>query len=326
MMQIGTRRLAGALLLCLLLTLAAACGGSGAGEAQLSYRFADKDEAAELLLSNRDYFENLNQSNLDYRMQKKDAALEELEAFTAAQTLDFTDEEKAAVDFAMGAITRACEERGYRLPAADDIVFAKTTMEEECGAGGYTHGKQIYLGEELLEYGVSADPADQVLFRQILAHELFHCLTRQHPDFRADMYALLGFTVEEADYDFPPAVRDRIINNPDVEHYNSHAAFAIDGETRDCVVIFTSKPFEQPGDSFFDEMQTCLVPVDDLSAVYSSEDAENFWEVFGENTDYVIDPEEALADNFAYAVVYGPDGANYKTPALIEAIDAYLKG
>ena len=28
------------------------------------------------------------------------------------------------------------------------------------------------------------------------------------------------------------------------------------------------------------------------------------WEVFGENRDYVIDPEECMADNFAYALTF----------------------
>ena len=65
-----------------------------------------------------------------------------------------------------------------------------------------------------------------------MIHELFHCLTRSHPDFRAKMYAILGFTVVGEDYDFPPEIRERIISNPDVEHHNSHAAFDIGGEKR----------------------------------------------------------------------------------------------
>ena len=49
-----------------------------------------------LLLSNRDYYDNFNQNDLNFRMQKLDATLEEMEAFAAAQVLDFTDAEKAA--------------------------------------------------------------------------------------------------------------------------------------------------------------------------------------------------------------------------------------
>ena len=310
------------MLICALLALAPAL----AEDVMFNYRFADAEEAAELLLSNRAYYENMNQIDLNFRMQKFDATLEELEAFVATQTLDFTEAEKAAIDGAMTGIEATCRERGYALPTVDGIVFAKTAMLEECEAGAYTHGTQIYLGQYSMEVALSEVPEYVEFFREIVAHELFHCLTRNHPDFRAAMYAILGFTVAEADYDFAPAVRERIISNPDVEHHNSCAAFNINGEMVDCAVVFTTtKPFQKPGDSFFDVMVPGLVPVDDLSTMYTSDDAANFWEVFGENTDYVIDPEEALADNFRYTIVYGLDGKEYETPEIIEAIDAYLR-
>lgn len=141
------------------------------------------------------------------------------------------------------------------------------------------------------------------------------------------MYAILGFTVVGEDYDFPSEIRERIISNPDVERHKSYATFDIGGEKRDCVAIFiTSRPFEQPGDSFFELGVTGLVPVDDLGTLYTAEDAANFWEVFGRNTDYVIDPEETLADNFAFTIIYGPEGREYESPEIIEAIDALLKG
>lgn len=289
-----------------------------------SYRFADAEEAAEMLLANRDYYENLTQNDLNYRMQKRDATLTELEAFTAKQTLDFTEAEKDAVDNAMTAIEKICRERGYTLPTTESIMFAKTTMREECGAGAYTHGTEIYLGEKLLQTGTSEDPHLQSRFQGVIAHELFHFLTRNHPDFRTDMYEILSFTVVEDDYDFPQEIKDIIISNPDVEHHNSYASFEINGEMKDCTVIFTTKPFEEPGDSIFDEMVTGLVTIDDLSVWYPSDQAANFLDVFGMNTGYVIDPEETLADNFKFLIIRGPD-AGYETPEIIEKIDAYLK-
>lgn len=311
-----------AMLICVLLALAPAL----AEDVTFNYRFADSGEAAELLLSKRAYYESMSQNDLNFRMQKLDATLEELEAFAAAQTLDFTGAEKAAIDGAMTDIETVCRERGYALPIVDGIVFAKTTMKEECGAGAYTHGTQIYLGQYAMDYALSKDPDDVDYFREIVAHELFHCLTRNHPDFRAAMYAILGFTVVDQDYDFAPAVRERIISNPDVEHHNAYAAFDINGEMLDCAVVFTTaKPYQKPGDSFFDDMVAGLVPLDDLGTMYTSDDAANFWEVFGENTDYVTDPEEALANNFSYTIVYGVHGREYKTPEIIEAIDAYLR-
>lgn len=41
--------------------------------------------------------------------------------------------------------------------------------------------------------------------------------------------------------------------------------------------------------------------------------------------DYVFAPEECLADNFAYAVIYGTDGREYKSPQLIADIINFLK-
>lgn len=316
------RKLAALMLILALLVLPVANAEGGA----FSYRFADAGEAAELLLSNRAYYEGLNQNDLNYRMQKPDATLEELEAFAADQTLDFTDEEKAAVDAAMAFIDEACRERGYALPPTDGIVFAKTTMDEECGAGAYTHGTQIYLGQTYMGIAPSEDPQMVQLFRELVAHELFHCLTRNHPDFREAMYDILGFTVAESDYSLGPTVREQIISNPDVEHHDSCAAFVIDGQPRDCVVVFTtSEPFREPGDSFFDSMVTGLVPVDAPDTMYTADDAANFWDVFGRNTNYVIDPEETMADNFSFLIVRGTEDGGYSNPEIIQAIDACLK-
>ena len=310
-------------LLLILSLLLPACLAEGGG---IGYRFADAKEAAQLLLSNRDYYDNLTQNDLNFRLQKLDATLEELEAFAAKQTRDYTDAEKARIDQSMALIQKNCAEWGYTLPPMDDIVFAKTTMREECDADAYTHGTQIYLGEGLIKKGFDDDPKDQAHFDTIVAHELFHCLTRNHPDFRAAMYGILGFTVVDDDYEFAPEIRERIISNPDVEHHNSYAAFDINGEMKNCAVVFTTHmPFAKAGDSFFDGMATGLVPIDDMTTMYTADEAANFWDVFGRNTDYVIDPEETLADNFADTMIYGVDGKDYKTPEIIQAIDKLLK-
>jgi hypothetical protein len=293
---------------------------------EIGYRFADAKEAAGLLLSNRDYYDNLTQNDLNFRMQKLDATLAELEAFAAEQTLDYTDAEKTRIEQSLALIENNCAERGYALPPIEDIVFAKTTMADECDAYSYTHGTQIYLGENLMKYGFDDNPEDQALFDTIIAHELFHCLTRNHPDFRAAMYGILGFTVVDSDYEFAPEIRERMISNPDVEHHNSYASFDINGTPTNCVALFTTgKPFVKKGDSFFDNMVTGLVPIDDMTTMYTSGDAVNFWDVFGRNTDYVVDPEETMADNFSFAVIYGLEGKKYKTPEIIQAIDALLK-
>ena len=153
--------------------------------------------------------------------------------------------------------------------------------------------------------------------------------------FRKKMYEIIHFTVMEKDFIIPESVYDISISNPDVEHHDSYATFNINGKNIDCYMVLTaSKPFNQTGDSFFHCIQTCIVPIDSKSEFYLPENATNFWEIFGKNTNYVIDPEECLADNFSYAMLNNEyekyigikmKELNFKNPEIIEKIINYLK-
>ena len=72
-----------------------------------------------------------------------------------------------------------------------------------------------------------------------------------------------------------------------------------------------------------DYERTALIPTDGTDIYYTREQASNFYEVFGKNTQYVIDPEECMADNFKYAMRYGlrgKDGKGYPNPEIIQGI------
>lgn len=103
----------------------------------------------------------------------------------------------------------------------------------------------------------------------------------------------------------------------------------LEGEPIECFAAFvTTKHFEKEGDRFFDSAMTALVSIDGTDKYYTPEDAENFDEIFGKNTGYVIDPEECMADNFGYLIAYGPDGPDgkgYPNPEIITSIEDILK-
>lgn len=291
----------------------------------IAWRFAGAQEGAALMADNDAYYAGMSQNDIDYRMQRKGATLEELRAFAAEQARDFTGDEQRAISGLVEEILQTCADRGYILPQVGEIVFVKTTAAEECGCGGYTHGTQIYLNALVGEYLLRGDAALTDFCRELLAHELFHCLTRADPAFRSALYAILGFEVGDGEYEIAPEIRARMIQNPDVERHDAAAIFHIHGEPRKCLTVFiTERPFEQAGDSFFDTMATGLVPVDDPGTLYAARDADDFWDVFGRNTDYIVDPEETLADNFSFVLCRGLD-ADYPNPEIIRAIDAALR-
>ena len=143
------------------------------------------------------------------------------------------------------------------------------------------------------------------------------------------MYKFIHFTVQDKEYIIPPSVVDHYISNPDVEHHDAYAKFIIDGKPIECyLALITLDHFEKEGDSFIDTMVAALVPTDGRDAYYLQEDASNFDEVVGKNTDYTIDPEKCMADNFALAITFGtagPDGKGYQSPEIIDSIIEYLK-
>ena len=193
----------------------------------------------------------------------------------------------------------------------------------------YTHGTQIYIDADALVKINEQGEQSMKRLDYILAHELFHCITRCNRDFRSDMYQIIHFTIQNDDFAIPESVKEFFISNPDVEHHDSYATFVIEGVPIECFAAFvTTKHFEKEGDRFFDSAMTALVPIDGTDKHYTPEDAENFDEIFGKNTGYVIDPEECIADNFGYLIAYGlegPDGKGYPNPEIITAIEDILK-
>ncbi len=301
---------------------------------KINYHFASLSEGQQLLAANDEYYNSMSQSNIDWRMRRTGASLNELKDFAQTCVRDFTDEEKAAITRAVASIEETLNAMGATLPFPDDITFVRTTMEEESNAGAYTHKTEIYIGERILQKGIPHDGDDEattesnrLYFNYAIAHELFHCLTRNSPKFRSQMYSLIGFTTMGSDFTFSPDIQNNILINPDVEHIDNYAEFTINGEKRNCelLVLFTktwSEAYAEVGDeaSFFDYNQAVLVPIDALDTYYPVDEVPDFWDIVGRNTDYVIAPEECLADNFGFTVVYGLDGKDYQTPELITSI------
>ena len=216
---------------------------------KINYHFATLAEGQQLLAANNEYYNSLNQNNVDWRMRKTGATLGELRAFVPSCVCDFNEEEKAAITSAVTFIESRLNDMGAALPfPKEDVAFVKTTMQEESDAGAYTHKTEIYICERIMQYGIPQDGDDEattesnkLYFNYVIAHELFHCLTRNSPEFRSQMYRLIGFTTMGEDLVFSPEIQNLILINPDVEHIDNYAEFTINGQKRNCelLVLFT---------------------------------------------------------------------------------------
>lgn len=297
---------------------------------QLNCRFADREQGAELLVSHREYYSGFTQQDLDYRLQKKGGTLREMYAFAEQQALDFAQAERQAVLDSVERIETILYRKGLRLPGLDEIIFVKTTMAEECYASAYTHNNEIYIGQKVL--GVITTRSEQSIqqsFDQLILHELFHCLSRSDPQFRKAMYEIIGFHIREEEFRPGSLTAPFVISNPDVARTDAWATFTIDGEKRDCYMVFAvDAPFEKEGDRFFDQARGWLVPVDAPNVRFSVRATEDYWQKVGLNTQRIMDPEECLADNFALAVLCDREdlrGESLPDPELLDQMRRYLR-
>ena len=292
---------------------------------KIPHRYASAEEGKQLLLSNTDYYSNFTHNDTEFRLKKTGATLDELLQASADEIRDYNLIEKYFIDHEAAKMALKLMWNGYVLPETEKIVFVKSDMSVEMGNSGYTHGTQIYLNSGFVTTFslLSIIPGFSEYFDELLWHEYFHCLSRNNPDFRARMYSLIHFTVADSDFELPPSVLERYLSNPDVEHHDSYAAFIIDGQEIDCFTAWiTTMDYAQvrPEDS---DTIVALVPTDGSDIYYTKEQASNFDDVFGTNTSYVIDPEECMADNFAYAMLYGmkgKDGKGYPDPEIIQGV------
>ena len=291
---------------------------------KIPHHYASAKEGRELMLSNTEYYENVTQIDIDNRLGKSGGTLDELLEASTAEVKSFNIFEKYIIDRRIANMAKTIARNDYELPYMEEIVFIKTDMTVEgMAASGYTHGTQIYLNSTNIM--ISVIPEAGNFFEQLLWHELFHCLTRNNPEFRSEMYSIIHFTVTGTEYELPPCIKDLYRSNPDVEHHNSYATFNINGQDIDCFVVWI---YMQQEDGSYTDDTPVLVPIDGTDTYYLPEQASNFNEVFGENTDYTIDPEECLADNFKYAMYYGIDGWNgqgYPNPEIIQDIIDVMK-
>lgn len=312
--------------LVLLIGTTAVCAESASAETaaqrttKIEAHFASVEEGQQLMRNRTLYHEQINEKNLEFLLQKKDGTLEEYIEFAAEQVQPFEPEDEQLINDTLSWFQEQLEKHGLSLPDPGTVTFVKTSGQEAPGAYGYTSEGTIFITSPI--FMVAAE--DEA--RELIVHEIFHCLSRLFPEFRQAMYSLIHFTVLEKDIDIPQEIQDVFVANPDVEHHNSTAVFTINGEKKECYLVFmTDSVFEKAGDSFFNGEYAGVVPVGE-SVICRADEVEDFWDVVGRNSSYAMDPEEIMAINFYKTILHLDDGLeNCPSPEIPEGIVEYLK-
>lgn len=291
-------------------------------------RFATEEEGQLILAADDAFTGSLSRFDLQSRLKTGDeVTLDDWKKSVAAEVRGWNDSEIKAVTESLTRLNKRLA--GYELPLPKEILLVHTTGAEE-GNAAYTRGTAIVLPDKVLAYSPTQ-------LDRLLAHELFHVLSRHDGALRQRLYRIIGFEVCDP-IGLPPSLAPRRITNPDAPLIDCTIELkTASGKTVvGAPVLYASvKEYDaKKGGSFFQYLTFRLLLVekkndrwqpmllDGEPIVIDAKKEPTFYEKIGKNTNYVIHPDEILADNFVHLVMEDQD---LMTPRIVDEMRVILR-
>ncbi len=279
--------------------------------------FLDSIEASQVIVTDEKdgFFEQIQQTDIEIQMKRttpfpdREAAVRAYKSFLKTQVSNWTFEEKDSLFQIFTLVKSLCDRVNPRLfPAQIQLVKIKT------GAYGahvyFTRSKQIMIPENVLTGG---NYQKQI---PVMLHEVFHIISRYNVALQKDLYALIGFypLPFEAKWDSP--VESLSLTNPDGVSRKYAIQVPDKRDTFLAIPVIKSKfsAYRQDVPSFFDYLSFDLYEVlcNDVACRIVAKPkgtttippscTPEFFRKIKDNTQYIIHPDEILADNFMLAL------------------------
>ena len=292
--------------------------------------FASTSEGRRLLTTRDDFIHRLSPFDRSARMKvDRQVQEEEFLGFIGKNVSDWTEADVKKLEGSLEHIAILFRDRSLPFPVTIQLI--KSTGAEE-GNAAYTRGTAIVIPQ--VELGKSREELEK-----LVCHELFHVLTRTAPDLRRKLYAIIGFA-ECEEVIFPPELAPRKITNPDAPRNDHFISVQNDGHQSLVIPILfaNAQSYDvKRGGEFFDYLKFQFLAVEKaakpgtVKVIYENgfpkliepQAVTGFLEQVGKNTQYIIHPEEILADNFALLVLAEQ---NPPSPEVLHKMEKVLFG
>ncbi|MCA9214880.1 MAG: hypothetical protein KDB27_17535 [Planctomycetales bacterium] len=251
----------------------------------------------------------------------------ELLAFASEQAVAWNENEIEVCRTQILSLAAAIEKLKLHVKFPSKIEFIKTTGNEEGGAA-YCRGNAVVFSAKVLK-----TPPEGL--RSLIAHELFHVFSRTNPDTRDKLFQIIGFK-RCGVLMLPEKFAARRLTNPDAPILEHFMQIEQDDESVNIVpVTYLSVENFEPGNMFkflkFDLIaiespqageQVAAKINDNGRPIFIAPSNNTFHKQIGRNTNYVIHPEEIMADNFSMLVT---EKSEIPDPWITEKIAAILR-
>jgi len=213
------------------------------------------------------------------------------------------------------------------------------------------YGESVYYTREniiVIPKHVLAEKNESAIYGTML-HELFHIYSRYHPKERAELYGLIGFKDigPVSNLQIDQALKHRILLNPDGVDF-SYAIKLDIGEDKPIlaipIILANTTAFKKGQPEFFSYLDFGLFkispPYSKLIKVHSDNDGNtllkpeqlgDFYKQIKDNTNYIIHPDEVMADNFMFLITAQEKPESVKRfseegQQLLKDVERILKG
>ena len=281
--------------------------------------FASAKQGRDLLGEHDIYIQSLAALERQIRLKSEQAVSKE--AFVEhvqKQVMPWSEDDRKLLTTVAGSLAEKLQ--GLHVPLPEEVVLIQTTGKDESDAA-YTRGAAIVLPRKRMELKPAA-------LERLLAHELFHVISRHAPELRKQLYAIIGFQPCNP-IELPTDLAKQQITNPDAPWVDYYITIEHEGAELQVVpILLTDRDeFDPQRQRLFDYLQFRLLAIekaDNLWRVKLTEDqpilidgrtCEPYRERIGRNTNYIIHPDEILADNFVHMAMQTKD---LKSPEIVK--------
>lgn len=289
--------------------------------------FATRQQAAAALTRRDDFINALSDFDRQCRLQAKSVpTTEQYLEFVKKHIATWSDDQLEKTKVAIESAAKKMEK--FKIPFPEKVLFVTTDGKEEGGAA-YCRGPAVILPQNMLK-SMSARNLERLII-----HELFHVLSNQNPELRKKLYSIIGFR-PCGEINLPDSLAERKLTNPDGPRLDYYLEIKVQDQPVKIVpFLFSKTKFdERRGGTFFAYMQFQLLAVEEKEGkwspvlkdgkpvFYSPNGTPDYFEKIGMNTNYIIHPDEVLADNFVFMV---QEKQNLKTPRIPQEMAKLLK-
>lgn len=299
--------------------------------------FLDKSDGAKAIVEDgpNGFFDRLTLLEMALRLGRDldsndvEAQRTRFKKFVSRNVREWTQAEKEELLATVKSAHGMCKDSLPEL-LPDAWRFIKTSGDAE--GAPHTRGSAVVLPVAMLAAGVS---------EHVLIHELFHLYSRVHPAKRLALYKTLGFRALPPVV-VPPGLQRKRITNPDGADINFAITVTARGRKVDVVPIVYSRFDQRRSDlkSLFAYVTFGLFEVREANGEWSvvvdergeplaplPPTVDGFFQQIGRNTQYIIHPDEILADNVALLVTASADktAGRIATPDLLDRIKQVIQ-